>query len=104
MDAPHRLGVQPSTLVGQIIASNPGHGGIPQFHRCDAVRHPLWLTPVQRRRFTSINLTEVAAAGALFATDQKGCFAIFPTFVDIWAARLLADSMQSLFLDQRTDL
>ena len=92
-DGAYRRGVQPGAAVGQVVAGDPGDGGIAQAHRLHALGDPPRLVAVQGGRLARVDLAEVTTAGALVAADQEGGFAVFPAFEDIGAARLLADGV-----------
>ena len=99
-DGAHGLGVQPGAAVGQVVAGHPGDGGVPQAHRLHALGDPARFVAVQRGGLAGVDLAEVAAAGAHLTADQEGGLAVFPAFVDVGAAGLLAHGVQALAADQ----
>ena len=101
MDAAHGLGVQPGALVGQVVAGDAGHSGVAQPHPRDGLGDAARLVPVVVGGLAGVDLAEVAAPRALGATDQEGGLAIFPALVDVRAAGLLANGVQTLVLHQR---
>src|SRR6185437_6035696 len=104
VDLPDRLGVQPGTAVGQVVAGHSGDGGVAQPHLLHALGYPARLVPVQLGRLTGGDLAEIATPGALLATDQEGRLAVLPAFVDVRAAGLLADRVQALGFHQLPQL
>ena len=100
LDVAHGLGVQPRAAVGQVVAGDARHGGIPQSHRRDALGDPARLVAVEFGRLAGVDLAEVAAARALLAADEEGRLAVLPALVDVGAAGFLADGVQPLAADQ----
>ena len=100
LDRADGLGVQPRTTVGQVVAGHPGDRRIAQPHRLHAFGDAARLVAVEFGGLTCVDLTEVAAAGALFAADEEGGLAVLPAFEDVRAARLLADGVQPFAPDQ----
>ena len=94
----HRLGVQPGAAVGQVVAGHAGDRRVAQAHRLHALGDPSRLVAVQLGGLAGVDLAEVAATGALLAADQEGGLAVFPALVDVGAAGLLADRVQTLAL------
>ena len=87
MDAPHRLGVQPRTLVGQVVAGDAGDGRVAQVHPLHALGHASRLVDVVVGGLARVDLAEVAAARALRAADEEGRLAVLPALEDVGAAR-----------------
>ena len=104
MNPAHGLGVQPGSLVGQIVTGHSGHRRVSQAHPRDRVGDPLRFAEVQRLRAARVDLAEVAPARAGPAAEQERRLAILPAFVDIGAAGLLADGVQSLSVDEVFEL
>ena len=75
-----------------------------QAHRRDALGDPAGLVGVEVGRLAGVDLAEVAAPGALVATDEEGGLPVFPALVDVGAAGLFADGVQALAADQRLQL
>ena len=100
LDRAHGLGIEPRATVGQVVAGHPGDGGIPQAHRLHAFGHPSWFVAVQADGLAGVDLAEVTTTGAHLTADQEGGLAVFPAFVDVGTAGLLADGVQTLAPDQ----
>ena len=94
MNGAHGLGVQPCTLVGQVVARDPGDRRVAQTHRLDALRDPAWLVAVEFGRLPGVDLAEVAATRALLTADQECRLTVFPALVDVGAPGLFADRVQ----------
>ena len=75
-----------------------------QLHRAYAFGDAQRLSGVERGWLSGVDLAEVAAAGALVATDEEGGFAVFPALEDVGAAGLLAHGVQPLVLHELLDL
>src|SRR5262249_21335932 len=103
VDLPYGLRVEPRPAVGQVVAGDAGDRRVAQAHRGDRLRDPARLVGVELGRLSRVDLAEVAPAGALVAADQEGGFAIFPTFIDVGTARLLADGVQAFALNQTVE-
>ena len=104
VDDAHRLGVQPGSAVGQVVAGDAGDGGVAQAHGLHRLRHPAGLVAVQRLGLAGVDLAEVAAPGALVAADEEGGLAVLPALVDVGAAGLLAHRVEALGLHQALEL
>ena len=95
-----RLRIEPGALVGKIITADAGDGRVAKAHRPHRLCDPDRLARVEAGRLAGVDLAEVAAPGAYLAADQEGGLAVLPTLEDVRAARLLADRVQALALDQ----
>src|SRR5690606_2260410 len=104
VDLADGLGVQPGAAVAQVVAGHPGHGRVTQAHALDRLGYPPRLVGIQRGGPAAVDLAEVTPAGADLAADQERRLPILPAFEDVRAARLLADSVQALPGDERTQL
>ncbi len=104
LDLAHRLGVEPGAAVGQVVAGDAGDGRVAQTHRLHALGDPAGLVAVQLGGLAGVDLAEVAPTGALLAADEEGGLAVFPAFVDVGAAGLLADRVQTLPAHQGLEL
>ena len=90
----HDLGIEPGALIRKIVAGNAGNGGVVKVHFPDVFGHAARFVAVEFFRLAGGNIAEVAAAGALIATDKERSLAGFPALVDIRAACLLAHGVQ----------
>ncbi len=95
VDLPHGLGVQPRAAVGEVVAGDAGDRGVAKAHRLNAFGDTTRLVTVECRGLAGVDLAEVAAARALFTTDQERRLTVFPAFVDVGAAGLFADRVQA---------
>src|SRR5690606_36678910 len=68
-----------------------------------ALGHAPRLVGVVGGRLAGVDLAEVAAPRALRAADEEGRRPVFPAFVDVGAAGLLADRVQPLVLHERLE-
>jgi hypothetical protein len=100
VDLSNGLGVQPGAAVGQVVAGHAGHRRVPQAHRDHRLGHPAGLVGVELGRPAGVDLAEVTAPRTLIAANEEGGLAVLPTFVDVGAAGLLADGVQTLPLNQ----
>ena len=100
-DQAHGLGVEPGALVVEIVARDTRDRGVAQAHRAHRLRDATRLVAVQRGGLAGVDLAEVAPARALLTADEERRLAVLPAFVDVGAARLLADGVQTFALDQR---
>ena len=98
VDLADGLGVEPGAAVGQVVAGDAGDGGVAQAHRLDGFGDAAGLVAVELGGLAGVDLAEVAAAGALLAADEEGRLAVFPALVDVGAAGLFADGVQTLAL------
>lgn len=104
VDLPGGLRVQPGAAVGQVVTGDTGHRGVAQAHLAHRLGDAARLVPVVLGRLAGVDLAEVAAPGALVATDEEGGFAVLPAFGDVGTARFLAHGVQPRALHQRFDL
>jgi hypothetical protein len=104
VDRTHGLGVEPRAAVLQVVARDPGDGGVAQLHLLHRLGDPAWLVAIQGLRLAGVDLAEVAAPGALVAPDEERRLAVLPALEDVGAARLLADRVQPLGLHQGVQL
>ena len=100
VDHPHRLGVQPRALVGQVVAGDAGHRRVAQVHLHDRLGDTAGLVGVVVGGLARVDLAEVAAARALAAADEERRLAVLPALVDVRAAGLLAHGVQLLVGDE----
>src|SRR5690606_26739041 len=96
VDLAHGLRVQPGAAVLQVVARDAGDGGVVQVPGDHGLAYPAGLVTVERLRLAGVDLAEVAAPGALVATDQERGLAVLPALVDVRAAGFLADRVQTL--------
>ncbi|MNI52262.1 hypothetical protein D3C73_1070270 [compost metagenome] len=104
MDLPDRFGVQPHTLIGQVITGHPGHRGVAQLHRLHAAGHLGGFEHVHRGGFAGIDLAEITAPGALGPADQERRFLVFPALKNVRAAGLFTHRVQAFLLHQVLEL
>ena len=78
-----RLGVEPRAAVGQVVAGDAGDGGVAQAHLLHRLGDPARLVAVEVLGAAGVDLAEVAAAGALLATDEEGRLAVLPALEDV---------------------
>ncbi len=100
VDRADGLGVQPGALVLQVVAGDPGDGGVAQPHGLHAAATRRGSSRSSGAGLPAVDLAEVAAPGALVAADEEGRLAVLPALEDVRAARLLADRVQALALHQ----
>ena len=98
------LGVEPRSLVGEVVPGNAGHRRIAQSHPGDRLRDAPRLIAVELCRATGVDLTEVAPPGALVTADEEGGLPVLPALEDVRASGLLADGVQALVPHQFAQL
>ena len=101
MDLPDRLGVQPRTAVGKVVAGDTGDGRVAQPHLRHRLGDAARLVDVVRRGLAGVDVAEVTAPRALVAADEEGRLAVLPALVDVGTAGLFTDRVQALGLHQR---
>ena len=104
VDGSHGLGVEPGALVGEVVACDAGYRRVPQTHRLHTLGNAAGFVAVEFCRLTGVDLAEVAASGALFATDQEGGLTVFPALVDVGASRFFADRVQPFAFHESLEL
>src|SRR5699024_11428175 len=82
------FGIYPGGAVFDVIAGDTGNRHVPQTQFLNRFGDPVWLIGIVFFRFSGGNITKRTASGAYGPTDEEGCFAVFPTFINIGAIGL----------------
>src|SRR5699024_11517694 len=96
----HGLGIEPRPAVVEIDAGHTRDRRIAQTQLTRRGGHPARLVRVEFGRFAGVDLTEVAAAGALLSADEERGLPILPAFEDVRTTRLFAHGVQVLLAHQ----
>src|SRR5699024_1391765 len=100
VDLPDRPCVQPGAAVGQVVPRHARDGRVAQSHLPHGIGHATRLIRTEAGGLARVDLAEVAAAGALLATDEERGLPVLPALEDVGAARLLADGVEARAADQ----
>ena len=91
--------------VGEVVAIDGGDDDVLELHLRGRVREPERLERVGRAvGLARVDVAVAARAGARVAEDLEGRRAAPPALGDVRAARLLADRVQALAVEQRADV
>ncbi len=101
----NRRRVMAGAAVGDVVAVDRGDDDVLQAHLGGRVREAKRLERIRRvLGFAGMDVAVAARAGAGIAEDLEGRGATSPALGDIRAARLLADRVQRLPVDQLLDV
>ena len=105
LQRPDRGRVVAGALVGKVVAIDRGDDDVAELHLRRGVREPQRLERVGRALgLTRVDVAVAAGARARVAEDLEGRRAAAPALGDVRAARLLADRVQALSVEQRAHL
>ena len=90
------FGVQPRSLVVEVIAGHPGNSGVAELHGGNGFADTARLVGIEGIGLAGVNLAEVASTRALRTADEERCLPIFPALVDVGTTGLLAHGVQAL--------
>src|SRR5699024_7717197 len=94
VDGASGLGIQPRGTVFQVITSYTGHGHVVQVQLIDGLRDTIGLISIIFFRFTGSDVTESTTTGTYSSTNEEGCFAVFPAFINIGTVGFSAHRVQ----------
>ena len=80
--------------IRQLITIHTGDHHVFQFHESQTLGNPPWFITINSVWASGLHITEATRPRACITQDHDGCGTAAPTFTHVWAACLLANSMQ----------
>ncbi len=99
MDSMNRLGPDSRSAIGQFVTVDTCDNDMAKVHQSKTLRDPSRLVEIDLRRSPRLDIAEATGSRARIAEDHDCRRSTTPTLPHVWATRLLADRVQSVFVD-----